>query len=226
VLVGVATEVSQVEPHVLVPTEAPRVVGLEHLRVPKRSQRALPPPGTDLVHPLVAAGEEALEFLVGERAHVRAALELREVFDGVPLVADLDRVVAEALCALLDPPVSAVGHELHEKLQRVLVRADRRVGAGFLCRQQRGRPVLDVRGLPLPGIAPSEPLEAPQQADPSVDRVRRQHSALLLPAPALEHGIKDRRAGVEVNDVRGQDGMGSARQINPWQRQDPWFTVL
>src|SRR5699024_9159656 len=81
---------------------------LEHLRVPQRSQRALPPLVENGLNPRVCSAEEPLEFVIGERPALRPPFVVDEVCGGVPLMAYLLRCLAEPAFALGHPFVAPI----------------------------------------------------------------------------------------------------------------------
>ncbi|CAB4809020.1 unannotated protein [freshwater metagenome] len=219
--VRVRTQVDQVELHRLVAPEAPGVDGLEHLCVAQGRERTLPLALADLSHTFVAPVEERLQLLVGERTNTRAGLELRQVLDRVPFMADLHRVFPEPAVALLTPRVALVGQVLHEQANAVLVSPNRRVRARLVTAEQGRRPVLDVSRLPLPRRSAGELVEALDKPEASIDRVGRQHPTLLLTAPTLEHRVEDGFGLVEMDDVVGEQQMCRSRQVDSWHVKPP-----
>src|SRR5947209_15432685 len=139
--------------------------------------------------------EEGLQLLAGERPPGRAAFVVGDVAGGVPLVADLRRVLPEAGLALSRPAVAGVAGELAEGRHRVLVGADRRMRAAR--RAQRRRPLLDVGRGPSPRVLAREGLETPEGLVPALHRRRRQHAALLLQAPPRQDRLEHGRLGME-----------------------------
>ena len=103
-------------------------------------------------------------------------------------MAHLHRTRADLLLALGDPPVPRIARVAEERRQRALIRADRRMRP-----PARGDPLLDLRRRPLPRPRPGELGEPAHQPDPPVDQRAGQPPGGLLPPPALQHRLEQRR---------------------------------
>jgi hypothetical protein len=75
---------------------------------------------------LIGVVEEPLELFSAEGPPGGVALVVRDVIGGVPVVADLARVLAEALLALKGPSIATVTGKLAEHRHRVLIGPNRR----------------------------------------------------------------------------------------------------
>lgn len=74
---------------------------------------------------IIGVIEQRLNLRPGQRPDRGACLVVGNMDRGVPLVADLDRVGAEQLHALVNPAVTRVGEVRAEQRDRVLVSPDR-----------------------------------------------------------------------------------------------------
>ena len=142
-------------------------------------------------NPLVGVVEEPLELFSAEGPPGGVALVVGDVIGGVPVVADLARVLTEALLALEDPSIATVTGKVAEHRHRVLIGRDRRAGPSR--RAQRHRPLLDVDRAPPPRVLTGEGLEATECLVAAVDGRGGQQTALLLLTPTGEDRLEHRR---------------------------------
>jgi hypothetical protein len=151
----VGREVRSVEHRCLPAAQPPGVGDLEHCRVPPRRQPALAAMRPGRGDAVIGVLEECLQLIAGERPPSRVALVVGDMIGGVPVMADLRRVLAEAFLALQRPTVTAVAGEVAEHRHRVLIGPDR--GPRPTGRTQRHRPLLDVGRAPPPRVLAGEP---------------------------------------------------------------------
>jgi hypothetical protein len=146
-------------------------------------------------HPVVGEVEEPLQLRLGQGPLGRAALEVLGVGGGVPLEADLGRVVAEALLADLRPEVPRVAHVLEELADGALVAAHRGKCLGVVATPKLGAELLEILGQPRPWVVVGVALEAADVRLPVLDRRPVQVPGELLVPPALQHRLKTWSAG-------------------------------
>lgn len=164
-------------------------------------QRPLAAPANGPLDLIVGVVQEQLDLLTRHRAPLGPALVVDQVREGVPLVTHLDWVDAETGLTLGGPLVVRRGDVVAEQPQRGLIATDGRLRTLQL-RRQVHRPLIDMRGCPLPRVLACEVSETPDDLLPIVDRLGlKAPAATLLARPPLQHRIEDRVLGMQQRDA-------------------------
>ena len=161
--------------------------------------------GDDQAHLAVRMVEQRLGLRQAQGSPARAALELHCVHRGVPLVADLHRVRAEASLALRRPAIAGIGDEVAEHAQRALIAPQRRMGPPGAATAKRRREVLQILRAPLPRVLTGEHREPAHQPPAGRDGGLVQQPAALLARPALQHRVEQRPLRVQGHHAGEQD---------------------
>lgn len=177
-----------------------RIHGLQQLRVPQGSERALPSGIDQQLDTGIGCVEQALDLVISERTTLPVAFELKPVGDRVPWQAHLRRELSELPIADLHPVVQRAREVIAEPTDRTMIGAHRRerpsTPAGL------SGELVDIRDAPLPRRFVHKVAEPHHGGHPIPDGLLTQASGQLLLPPAFDHRVEDLLLRVRQRDVR------------------------